>query len=41
MRPVREDFMEKQADGLLQAKAAYEQLNEQLTTELPQLIDLR
>nr|OQO27168.1 hypothetical protein B0A51_04428 [Rachicladosporium sp. CCFEE 5018] len=41
MAPVREEFMRKQADELKQAKAGYEQLNEQLTTELPQLIDLR
>lgn len=41
MRPVKQAFMMKQADDLKQAKAAYEQLNEQLTNELPQLIDLR
>ena len=41
MRPVREDFLRKQADNLAQAKQAYDQLNEQLSTELPQLIDLR
>lgn len=41
MQPFKEEFMQRQADDLVQAKAAYEQLNEQLTTELPQLIDLR
>jgi hypothetical protein len=41
MAPVKADFMQKQADKLEQAKAAYEQLNEQLMSELPQLIDLR
>jgi hypothetical protein len=41
MAPVKADFMRKQADKLEQAKAAYEQLNEQLMSELPQLIDLR
>ena len=41
MQPLRAEFMKREADMLSQAKAAYEQLNEQLTTELPQLIDLR
>lgn len=41
MAPLKEEFMRKQADKLEQAKAAYEQLNEQLMSELPQLIDLR
>jgi len=41
MRPLREEFLHSQTDNLTQAKAAYEQLNEQLTNELPQLIDLR
>lgn len=41
MQPFKLEFMKKQADELEQSKAAYEQLNEQLTTELPQLIDLR
>lgn len=41
MAPVKADFMQNQADKLEQAKAAYEQLNEQLMSELPQLIDLR
>jgi len=41
MRPVKQAFMMKQTDDLKQAKAAYEQLNDQLTNELPQLIDLR
>ena len=41
MAPLRQEFLQTQADLLVQAKAAYEQLNEQLTTELPQLIDLR
>jgi hypothetical protein len=35
------DVDEQTADNLSQAKAAYEQLNQQLTDELPQLIDLR
>lgn len=41
MQPLREDFIRNQADECKQAKAAYLQLNEQLTNELPQLIDLR
>ncbi|KAM0699615.1 hypothetical protein Q7P36_000618 [Cladosporium allicinum] len=41
MAPLRLDFMRKQADKLEQAKVAYDQLNEQLMSELPQLIDLR
>jgi hypothetical protein len=41
MQPLRQKFVEEQADLLAQAKAAYEQLNQQLTEELPQLIDLR
>ena len=41
MQPLREEFMKREADNLKQAKAAYEQLNDQLTSELPQLIDLR
>ena len=41
MQPLKQEFIQKQADLYLQAKAAYEQLNEQLTSELPQLIDLR
>lgn len=41
MAPVKQHFMQRQADEIAQAKAGYEQLNEQLTTELPQLIDLR
>lgn len=41
MAPLREEFIQKQADDFAQAKAVYEQLNDQLTTELPQLIDLR
>ena len=41
MAPLKREFITKQADLLQQAKAAYEQLNEQLSTELPQLIDLR
>ncbi|KXT08162.1 hypothetical protein AC579_8453 [Pseudocercospora musae] len=41
MRPFKEKFIQEQADGLAQAKVAYEQLNQQLTDELPQLIDLR
>lgn len=41
MEPFKQEFIQKQADIYVQAKAAYEQLNEQLTSELPQLIDLR
>lgn len=41
MQPLKEEFVQKQTDVYTQAKAAYEQMNEQLTTELPQLIDLR
>ena len=41
MAPFRQRFAEEQADLMEQAKAAYEQLNQQLTDELPQLIDLR
>jgi hypothetical protein len=41
MEPFKQEFVQKQADIYVQAKAAYEQLNEQLTSELPQLIDLR
>jgi hypothetical protein len=41
MAPLKADFVRRQADKLEQAKAAYEQLNEQLMSELPQLIDLR
>ena len=41
MRPFKEKFIQEQADELAQAKVAYEQLNQQLTDELPQLIDLR
>jgi len=41
MRPLREKYIITQTDACVQAKAAYEQLNEQLTQELPQLIDLR
>ncbi|EMC96937.1 hypothetical protein BAUCODRAFT_87426 [Baudoinia panamericana UAMH 10762] len=41
MQPLRQAYVESQADELVQAKAAYEQLNEQLTNEIPQLIDLR
>jgi hypothetical protein len=41
MAPLKVEFMRKQADKLEQAKAAYDQLNEQLMSELPQLIDLR
>ena len=41
MAPVRSEYIQKQADDLEQAKTSYEQLNEQLTSELPQLIDLR
>ncbi|KAK5121969.1 hypothetical protein LTR85_004541 [Meristemomyces frigidus] len=41
MRPLREEYIRAQTNELAQAKAAYDQLNEQLTSELPQLIDLR
>lgn len=41
MAPLMLEYIEKQADLLDQAKAAYDQLNQQLTDELPQLIDLR
>lgn len=41
MAPFRQKFAEEQADLMKQAKAAYEQLNQQLSDELPQLIDLR
>lgn len=41
MEPLREDFVRRQADDLQQAKVAYDQLNDQLMSELPQLIDLR
>jgi len=41
MRPLREEYIRTQTNELAQAKAAYDQLNEQLTNELPQLIDLR
>lgn len=41
MQPLREDYIRSQTNELTQAKAAYDQLNEQLTSELPQLIDLR
>lgn len=41
MGPLKEAFLEKQTNLLVQAKAAYDQLNEQLSDELPKLIDLR
>ncbi|KAK4548427.1 hypothetical protein LTR36_009337 [Oleoguttula mirabilis] len=41
MQPLREEYIRTQTNELAQAKAAYDQLNEQLTSELPQLIDLR
>jgi hypothetical protein len=41
MAPLRREFLERKADLCMKAKAAYEQLNNQLTEELPQLIDLR
>ena len=41
MAPLREQYIQTQTDSLKQAKVAYDQLNEQLTNELPQLIDLR
>ncbi|KAI7206536.1 hypothetical protein KC352_g18060 [Hortaea werneckii] len=41
MQPLKEEFLKTQADLIMQAKSLYEQLNEQLTNELPQLIDLR
>lgn len=41
MQPLKEEYIAAKTDELKQAKAAYEQLNTQLTDELPQLIDLR
>ena len=41
MTPLKMEMVEREADLLVQAKAAYDQLNEQLMSELPQLIDLR
>lgn len=41
MQPLRQEFLLSQTNMMVQAKAAYEQLNEQLTNEIPQLIDLR
>lgn len=41
MQPLREEYIRTQTNAMAQAKAAYDQLNEQLTSELPQLIDLR
>ncbi|TKA76573.1 hypothetical protein B0A55_04060 [Friedmanniomyces simplex] len=41
MQPLKQEYIRNQTDEVLQAKAAYDQLNEQLTNELPQLIDLR
>jgi len=41
MKPLREEYIRTQTNELAQAKAAFEQLNQQLTSELPQLIDLR
>ncbi|RMY81048.1 hypothetical protein D0861_08432 [Hortaea werneckii] len=41
MQPLKEEFLKTQTDLIMQAKSLYEQLNEQLTNELPQLIDLR
>lgn len=41
MLPVKRAFLQQRTNELKQAKAAYEQLNEQLSTELPQIIDLR
>lgn len=41
MRPMKEEFRRMQANESIQAKAVYEQLNDQLTNEIPQLIDLR
>jgi len=41
MKPLREEYIQRQTNKLAQAKAAYDQLNDQLTHELPQLIDLR
>jgi len=41
MAPLKRAFLKQRANELHQAKAAYEQLNEQLSTEIPQLIDLR
>lgn len=41
MRPLKDEFLQARADKVEQAKASYDQLNDQLTSELPQLIDLR
>ncbi|KAK4569739.1 BAR adaptor protein Hob3 [Recurvomyces mirabilis] len=41
MAPMKQQYLRDQANGASQAKVGYEQLNDQLTTELPQLIDLR
>ncbi|KAK3117323.1 BAR adaptor protein Hob3 [Teratosphaeriaceae sp. CCFEE 6253] len=41
MQPLRQEYRQTKADECTQARVAYEQLNEQLSTELPQLIDLR
>lgn len=41
MQPLKQEYIAAKTDELKQAKAAYEQLNTQLTDELPQLIDLR
>ncbi|KAK4501140.1 hypothetical protein PRZ48_006946 [Zasmidium cellare] len=41
MAPLKQEFIEAKTDELKQAKVAYDQLNTQLTDELPQLIDLR
>lgn len=41
MQPLREEYIRMQTNLCAQAKVAYDQLNEQLTSELPQLIDLR
>jgi hypothetical protein len=41
MEPLKQEYIKNQTNEVLQAKAAYEQLNDQLTNELPQLIDLR
>ena len=41
MRPFNYEYVQARADKVEQAKASYDQLNDQLTSELPQLIDLR
>ena len=41
LHPLKLEYLYREANKAAQAKAGYEQLNEQLTNEIPQLIDLR